>query len=202
MFLLRCAWHRRYHGYTKVLGISRGRGWAIQFSDGMCAGCAARARAEYRLPSSALSPGLKRRRVLSPTVAIAMAASVMVIVGVAVGPQKRPVTSAVEEPKTAAAITTPAADLSSTEPRVDETPVASAPEPVTIAEETVVSAPPPVPVRRATVVRTRERVATPSMFRTARGTTSTAAPAPSSMDSVMPSAIPRAVALPKGSEAP
>src|SRR5690348_14529207 len=47
VLISRCAWHRRYHGYTKVLGISEWRGMHVNFTDGICQKCAARVRADH-----------------------------------------------------------------------------------------------------------------------------------------------------------
>ena len=47
MLISRCAWHRRYHGYTKILGISSWRGLQPSFTDGICHKCAARVRADH-----------------------------------------------------------------------------------------------------------------------------------------------------------
>ena len=47
MLISRCAWHRRYHGYTKILGISSWRGLQPSFTDGICPKCAARVRADH-----------------------------------------------------------------------------------------------------------------------------------------------------------
>ena len=47
MLISRCAWHRRYHGYTKLLGISAWQGLNVSFTDGICHKCAARVRADH-----------------------------------------------------------------------------------------------------------------------------------------------------------
>jgi hypothetical protein len=47
MLISRCAWHRRYHGYTKLLGISSWKGLQVSFTDGICHKCAARVRADH-----------------------------------------------------------------------------------------------------------------------------------------------------------
>src|ERR1043166_2625318 len=47
MLISRCAWHRRYHGYTKILGISSWQGLQPSFTDGICQKCAARVRADH-----------------------------------------------------------------------------------------------------------------------------------------------------------
>ena len=47
MLISRCAWHRRYHGYTKVIGINSWKGLQPRFTDGICQKCAARVRADH-----------------------------------------------------------------------------------------------------------------------------------------------------------
>jgi len=47
MLISRCAWHRRYYGYTRVLGISSWRGLQPRLTDGICQKCAARVRADH-----------------------------------------------------------------------------------------------------------------------------------------------------------
>jgi len=42
VLLLRCAWHSRYHGYPRLLGVASWRGFRLQFTDGICPGCASR----------------------------------------------------------------------------------------------------------------------------------------------------------------
>jgi hypothetical protein len=89
MFVRRCAWHRKYHGYAKLLGVASWRGWGVAFSDGMCTGCAARARAEWRLPPGSRRPaaGLDRSFRLDFAFASAVVLiAVAVTVGIAIGP--------------------------------------------------------------------------------------------------------------------
>jgi hypothetical protein len=91
MFVRRCAWHRRYHGHPKVLGVSSWGGWGLTFSDGMCADCAARARAEWNLPPAPGRPiaAPARRYALRPEFALAsivLIAAMGVIYGVVLGP--------------------------------------------------------------------------------------------------------------------
>ena len=55
MVIVRCAWHRRYHGRARCLGIASWRGAGVQFTDGICPECAVRVRAEFaslRRPAS------------------------------------------------------------------------------------------------------------------------------------------------------
>ena len=48
MLISRCAWHPRYHGYPLVAGVTSWGGWGVKFTDGICADCAERFRAEFR----------------------------------------------------------------------------------------------------------------------------------------------------------
>jgi hypothetical protein len=48
VLLSRCAWHPRYHGYPLVEGVASWSGWGVKFTDGICADCATRFRAEHR----------------------------------------------------------------------------------------------------------------------------------------------------------
>jgi hypothetical protein len=55
MVIVRCAWHRRYHGRARCLGIASWRGARVRFTDGICPECAVRVRAEFaslRRPAS------------------------------------------------------------------------------------------------------------------------------------------------------
>lgn len=47
VLISRCAWHRRYHGYTKILGIGSWQGLNVSVTDGICSKCAARVRADH-----------------------------------------------------------------------------------------------------------------------------------------------------------
>jgi hypothetical protein len=49
VLLSRCAWHPRYHGYPLVEGVASWSGWGVKFTDGICADCATRFRAELRV---------------------------------------------------------------------------------------------------------------------------------------------------------
>jgi hypothetical protein len=48
VLIARCAWHRRYYGFGRLLGVSSWRGLRIDFTDGICPKCAARVRADFR----------------------------------------------------------------------------------------------------------------------------------------------------------
>ena len=47
MLICRCAWHPRYFGYPHLSGVVSWRGWALQFTDGICSKCAQRFRTEH-----------------------------------------------------------------------------------------------------------------------------------------------------------
>jgi hypothetical protein len=49
MLIARCAWHRRYYGIGRLLGVASWRGLHIGFTDGICPKCAARVRSDFRL---------------------------------------------------------------------------------------------------------------------------------------------------------
>ena len=81
MFIRRCAWHTKYHGYSKILGITW-TGWGIEFSHGICSDCAARTRAEWRLPAASEptpEPEAPRRPLRSLRPDFALAAAVMLL---------------------------------------------------------------------------------------------------------------------------
>ena len=84
MFIRRCAWHPKYHGYSKILGITWS-GWGIEFSHGICSDCAARTRAEWRLPTVApasAAPASRRAlRSLRPDFALAAAVVLLAVTG-------------------------------------------------------------------------------------------------------------------------
>ena len=93
MFIRRCAWHPRYHGYGKFLGISSWRGRTITFSDGLCDGCGVRAREEWGLPGTTAPNASEdvRRTWLSafPYATVALAATIAgVVIGLAVEPPR------------------------------------------------------------------------------------------------------------------
>ena len=47
MLICRCAWHPRYFGHPHLSGVVSWRGWALQFTDGICGKCAQRFRSEH-----------------------------------------------------------------------------------------------------------------------------------------------------------
>jgi hypothetical protein len=91
MFLHRCGWHRKYHGHTKLLGVSSWKGWGITFSDGMCSDCSARVRAEWQLPAAVRPAPARGRRAFHPDFAFAAAFLFLGLVatfGIVVGPPR------------------------------------------------------------------------------------------------------------------
>ena len=49
MLIARCAWHRRYWGVGRLLGVASWGGLHISFTDGICPKCAARVRSDFRV---------------------------------------------------------------------------------------------------------------------------------------------------------
>ena len=93
MFIRRCAWHRQYHGYGKLLGISSWRGWTVTFSDGLCDECGVRARQEWGLPGTPApddSHDVRRARLFKfPYATVALAATIAgVVIGLALEPPR------------------------------------------------------------------------------------------------------------------
>jgi len=66
--LIRCAWHPRYHGYPRLLGVASWRGLSVRFTDGICPTCATRVTPDRTgtVPSSQTPrrPGAGRAAVL------------------------------------------------------------------------------------------------------------------------------------------
>jgi hypothetical protein len=52
VLIARCAWHRRYYGHSKLLGISQWRGLRLDFTEGICPKCAARVRVVRQRPAA------------------------------------------------------------------------------------------------------------------------------------------------------
>jgi len=57
----RCAWHRKYRGYPILYGVASWRGQRVDFTDGLCHGCAARARTELGFPAAGALAAVPRR---------------------------------------------------------------------------------------------------------------------------------------------
>jgi hypothetical protein len=82
VLIARCAWHRRYYGSERLLGVSSWRGVRIDFTDGICPKCAARLRADFRgLPGGrrAGAPPAPDREAWVPGIAVV---AVAVMIGV------------------------------------------------------------------------------------------------------------------------
>jgi hypothetical protein len=141
MLISRCAWHRRYHGYTKILGISSWRGLQPSFTDGICHKCAARVRADHlRARYDRGASADRREHAWLPGLAAASLATVVALVLIA----------------------RPTHELPPVSPVVAVLPPPAAVEaPATVATSTEVE-PPPVrevsPPRRERTVAAREAV--------------------------------------------
>jgi hypothetical protein len=163
VFIRRCAWHPKYHGYSKVLGITWS-GWGIEFSHGICSDCAARTRAEWRLPSAAepaVAPPAPRRplRSLRPDFALAAAVVLLAVtatfavVGVpGLGPRPERRSAAVDQTsidETSPAVRPPSSTASSTDggSTAGGGPVSSPSAPVPSAARQSVGPAPTPPVR-------------------------------------------------------
>lgn len=87
MLISRCAWHRMYRGYVKFLGVVSWQGWSVQFTDGMCRGCAQRLREDWRASRRIGHPAYRARMsVLTPRRHAAIVAmSVLVALVLAAG---------------------------------------------------------------------------------------------------------------------
>src|SRR5262245_46905136 len=149
MFIRRCAWHPRYQGHGKVLGISSLRGWTVTFSDGMCDRCAVRVRQEWGLPPLPEIQGDHRSwRPAFPYVTVGLAASVAgVAFAILVGPPMNasgpPRVLSRSESPTVEIAHAPAASPAVTVPPVSERPesrfkpVPATPSSETLADEAV-----------------------------------------------------------------
>ncbi|MGH2671305.1 MAG: hypothetical protein ACRDH5_19715 [bacterium] len=52
MLIRRCAWHRTYVGWPRLLGVVLERRWRVQMTDGLCRRCLARLVAGAPVPST------------------------------------------------------------------------------------------------------------------------------------------------------
>jgi hypothetical protein len=147
VFVRRCAWHRKYHGYTKILGVAEWSGWGVSFTDGMCASCAERVRAEFRKPTLVPAREVRRFRSLRPDFALT-AAVVMLAVTVTFGLIAAPPTYEGGAPRS-----NPAVVASTDQPAVPES--AAVPEPATAPEPAAPPAPPASLVREPRAPRPR-----------------------------------------------
>ena len=48
MLIARCAWHRQYHGYPSLSGVTSWRGFGVRFTDGICPRCVSLFRTEHQ----------------------------------------------------------------------------------------------------------------------------------------------------------
>jgi hypothetical protein len=69
----RCAWHPRYYGYSKLLGVSVWRGLRVDFTDGICPKCAARVRVARQRAVVAGRPATRGSGRTSEVAAVALA---------------------------------------------------------------------------------------------------------------------------------
>jgi len=69
----RCAWHPRYYGHSKLLGVSAWRGLRIDFTDGICPKCAARVRVARQRRAASHPPAAPAGQRTSEVVVVALA---------------------------------------------------------------------------------------------------------------------------------
>ena len=66
MLIRRCAWHLKYRGYRILFGVASWRGLNVRFTDGLCRGCMARHRTEWRaargIPDDGSTPRVRLDR--------------------------------------------------------------------------------------------------------------------------------------------
>ena len=84
VLISRCAWHRRYYGYTTIIGVSSWRGLKPSFTDGICHKCAVRVRADHlRARFDRGVSAARRERTWMPGLAVLVLAIVVALVLVA-----------------------------------------------------------------------------------------------------------------------
>jgi hypothetical protein len=141
MLISRCAWHRRYHGYTKLIGVSSWKGLHPRFTDGICQKCAARVRADHlRARFDRGASAARREHAWMPGLAAISLAIVVTLVLIA-----RPTHELPPLPPVVAALPAPE--------------VLPAPEEVVEAPPSVVEPTPPTRLRVASARTTPQRVA-------------------------------------------
>lgn len=142
VLIRRCAWHRKYHGIGRLIGVSSWRGWRIAFSDGLCADCAMRARSEWRLsaglPAPVIAPPVRRSlRSLRPDFALTAAVvmlAVTVTFGLVMGPPAPDRTATAPEPVAAPiAVASRPSEPPASAPRPETPAVATRAEPAAVA---------------------------------------------------------------------
>jgi hypothetical protein len=82
MLIVRCAWHRRYHGVGRLLGVASWRGLHVTFTDGICPKCAARVRTGVRV-SRAAGPAAAERAGWMPGIAVVVVAVMIAVLLIA-----------------------------------------------------------------------------------------------------------------------
>ena len=73
VLISRCAWHPRYYGHSRLLGISNWRGLRIDFTEGICPKCAARVRVVRQRRVAGGPPTARRGDRLSGVIVVALA---------------------------------------------------------------------------------------------------------------------------------
>jgi hypothetical protein len=106
MLLARCAWHRRYYGVEKLIGVSSWRGLHLGFTDTICRKCAARVHSDFRLPRTVGRVPADRRRWL-PGIAV-VALLVMMAILLLARPTEDSPTLALRAPEPARVVMPPA----------------------------------------------------------------------------------------------
>ena len=81
MLIRRCAWHRRFHGYPLYFGVASWRGGKLSFTDGVCRGCAARVRSEWKLIERPIMISMRLRRVAATALSVALLAGTLLAPG-------------------------------------------------------------------------------------------------------------------------
>ncbi|HEX9818427.1 MAG TPA: hypothetical protein VGD07_02285 [Methylomirabilota bacterium] len=82
VLISRCAWHRRYYGFGKLLGVSRGGEMRVSFTDGICRKCATRVRSDFKV--SRIGGGVPAdRRAWMPGVALVVLAVMALVLLIA-----------------------------------------------------------------------------------------------------------------------
>ncbi len=168
--MIRCAWHPRYHGYPRLLGVASWRGLSVHFADGICPTCATRVTPDRArpVPSSPTPrwPGAGRAAVLFVGVPLT-AAVVLAATPLSEPPVPSPAAVAALPSAAAVSATTHASDA---EPRVSRVALerdcdevvrrvlaarrSNAPRPVVVPTRPVVITPAPriVPASRVVTV--------------------------------------------------
>ncbi len=187
--MIRCAWHPRYHGYPRLVGVASLRGLSVHFTDGICPTCATRVTPDRirTVPSSQTPrwPGAGRAAVLFVgvplTAALVLAATplseppVPPPPAVAALPSAAAVPAATHAPDAGPRVSRVALERDCDEVvrRVLAARRSNAPRPVVVPARPVVAAPAPriVPASRVVTVAhvVGRPLAPPSVVTVARG---------------------------------